>query len=179
LLVYCFLTSWLPMLIHDSGYAARDATLISALFTLGGAAGVILAGWLMDRFEAHRVIAASFVATAVLMCLVGHPAAHALRLAPLTFLAGLCMNGALSSCPTLAARSYPTAGRTSGVASMLGVGRLGAMLGAAAGGAFLQLGLGFGFISGLLALPLVVSATTIALKAALCTPRTQQARAPS
>ena len=166
LLVYYFITSWLPTMIHDYHYSSRDAALISSLFTLGGAVGVIGAGWLMDRFNAHRVISSGYILTAGLLILVGQVSASALWLAPLTFLAGLCMNGALSSCPTLAAKTYPTAGRASGVASMLGVGRLGAMLGAATGGTLLQLGLGFDRVFGLLAIPLVVAATAIAMKGA-------------
>lgn len=164
LLVYYFITSWLPTMIHDYHYTSRDAALISSLFTLGGGVGVIGAGWLMDRFNAHRVISSGYVLTAGLLYLVGQFSANALWLAPLTFLAGLCMNGALSSCPTLAANTYPTAGRASGVASMLGVGRLGAMLGAATGGTLLQLGLGFDRVFGLLAIPLVLAATAITMK---------------
>jgi AAHS family 4-hydroxybenzoate transporter-like MFS transporter len=52
----------------------KTATLISALFPLGGV-GAMLFGWLMDRFNANRIIAAGYALTAVAIWAIGHAAA--------------------------------------------------------------------------------------------------------
>jgi AAHS family 4-hydroxybenzoate transporter-like MFS transporter len=57
-----------------------------------------------------------------------------------TFFAGVAMNGAQTSMPVLAASSYPTEARASGVSWMLGAGRIGGIIGALIGGVLVQAG---------------------------------------
>jgi AAHS family 4-hydroxybenzoate transporter-like MFS transporter len=164
LLVYYLLTSWLPTLIRDTGFTIREASIVTALFPLGGGIGAIGVGWLMDRFEPHRVIAVTYVLTGFFVWLVGQQSASIMWLGALTFVAGVCMNGAQSSLPVLAAAFYPTSGRATGVAWMLGVGRFGGILGASTGGFLLQAGVGFSTIFGLLAVPSLIAATALMIK---------------
>ncbi len=164
LLVYYLLTSWLPTLIRDNGFTVREAALVTALFPLGGGIGAIACGWLMDRFEPHRVIAATYVLTGLFVWLVGLQAGHLALLASVVFVAGVCMNGAQSSLPTLAAAFYPTSGRATGVAWMLGIGRFGGILGAFSGGLLLQAQLGFSPIFSMLAVPALVAAGALLVK---------------
>lgn len=164
LLVYYLLTSWLPTLIRDNGFTVREAALVTALFPLGGGIGAIACGWLMDRFEPHRVIAATYVLTGLFVWLVGLQAGHLALLASVVFVAGVCMNGAQSSLPTLAAAFYPTSGRATGVAWMLGIGRFGGILGAFSGGLLLQAQLGFSTIFSMLAVPALVAAGALLVK---------------
>ncbi len=56
----------------------------------------------------------------------------------MVFIAGSIMNGAQSSMPALAAGFYPTQGRATGVAWMLGIGRFGGILGAFSGAFLMQ-----------------------------------------
>ena len=49
------------------------AALIAALFPLGGV-GAILFGWLMDRFNANKIIAVGFALTAVAVFAIGQAA---------------------------------------------------------------------------------------------------------
>ncbi|WP_323123229.1 aromatic acid/H+ symport family MFS transporter [Burkholderia alba] len=164
LLVYYLLTSWLPTLIRDNGFTVREAALVTALFPLGGGIGAIACGWLMDRFEPHRVIAVTYVLTGLFVWLVGLQAGHLALLATVVFVAGVCMNGAQSSLPALAAAFYPTSGRATGVAWMLGVGRFGGILGAFSGGLLLQAQLGFSTIFSMLAVPALVAAGALLAK---------------
>ncbi|WDD90918.1 aromatic acid/H+ symport family MFS transporter [Burkholderia sp. FERM BP-3421] len=164
LLVYYLLTIWLPTLIRDNGFTVREAALVTALFPLGGGIGAIACGWLMDRFEPHRVIAATYVLTGLFVWLVGLQAGHLALLASVVFVAGVCMNGAQSSLPTLAAAFYPTSGRATGVAWMLGIGRFGGILGAFSGGLLLQAQLGFSTIFSMLAVPALVAAGALLVK---------------
>ena len=128
LAIFYSLINWMPILFKDVGVEARSATLISALFPLGGC-GAILFGWLMDRFNANRIIAAGFAATAVLIWLIGQTAGSVGSLMVVVFLGGAIMNTAQSSLPALAAAFYPTEGRATGVSWMMGFGRFGGIAG--------------------------------------------------
>jgi len=164
LLVYYLLTSWMPTLVKDAGFTLQQAALVTALFPLGGGLGAITCGWLMDRFNAHRVVAVTYVLTGIFVWAMGSQAGTVVPLAVMTFVAGVCMNGAQTSMPILAASYYPTHGRASGVAWMLGIGRLGGIIGAAAGGPLLQAGYGIVSILEMLAVPAIIAAIALLLK---------------
>jgi AAHS family 4-hydroxybenzoate transporter-like MFS transporter len=170
-LVFYLVTSWMPTLIKDSGITLRNASLVAALFPLGGALGAIICGWLMDRFNPHRVIASAYLLTGVLIWALGQVLGHATYLPVLTFGSGFFMGAALVSMPALAASYYPTQGRASGVAWMLGIGRLGGILGAVLGGVLLQFGLGTVSILGLLAVPAFIAAAALLAKGSARAPR--------
>lgn len=164
LLVYYLLTSWMPTLIKDAGFSLREAALITALFPLGGGIGAITCGWLMDRMNAHRVVAVTYLLTGAFVWAMGRNVDAAGALAVLTFIAGICMNGAQTSMPVLAASYYPTHGRASGVAWMLGIGRFGGIVGALSGGTLMQAGLGMRTILELLAIPAAIAAVALLAK---------------
>jgi AAHS family 4-hydroxybenzoate transporter-like MFS transporter len=71
------------------------------------------------------------------------------------------MTGAQMSMLALAALFYPTHGRASGVAWMLGVGRLGGILGALGGGALSAAGFGMLAILTSMAAPAVIAAMAL------------------
>jgi AAHS family 4-hydroxybenzoate transporter-like MFS transporter len=128
LVIFYALINWMPILFRDAGVAPQTATLISALFPLGGV-GAILAGWLMDRFNANWTIAIAYVVTAGLVFAIGQSVSNVGLLVVIVFVAGTVMNTAQSSMPALAASFYPTQGRATGVAWMLGIGRFGGIAG--------------------------------------------------
>ncbi|MES2263695.1 MAG: MFS transporter [Pseudomonadota bacterium] len=128
LVIFYSLINWMPVLFKDAGLPAQSATLIAALFPLGGV-GAVFFGWLMDRYNANRVIAIGYALTAVAIYAIGQAAGSVGLLTVVVFVAGTLMNTAQSSMPTLAAMYYPTACRASGVAWMLGIGRFGGIAG--------------------------------------------------
>ncbi|BFG75753.1 aromatic acid/H+ symport family MFS transporter [Paraburkholderia terrae] len=128
LVIFYASINWMPILLKDAGLTPKSATLISALFPLGGV-GAVLAGVLMDRFNANRVIAVCYALTAVSVYCIGQAAGNVGALVAIVFIAGVLMNTAQSSMPALAAAFYPTEGRGTGVAWMLGVGRFGGIAG--------------------------------------------------
>ena len=128
LVVFYALMNWMPILFKDAGIEPRTATLIAALFPLGGV-GAIFFGWLMDRYNANRVIALGYALTAVSIWAIGQAVGHVGWLMTVVFVAGTIMNTAQSSMPALAAAFYPTQGRATGVAWMLGIGRFGGIAG--------------------------------------------------
>jgi AAHS family 4-hydroxybenzoate transporter-like MFS transporter len=128
LVIFYSLINWMPLLLKDAGFPPQTATLVSALFPLGGV-GAVLFGWLMDRFNPNLVIAAGFAATAASVFAIGQVSGNLALLGAVVFLAGIMMNTAQSSLPALAAGFYPTRGRATGVAWMLGIGRFGGIAG--------------------------------------------------
>jgi AAHS family 4-hydroxybenzoate transporter-like MFS transporter len=132
--------------------------LISSLFPLGGLLGNPVTGWLMDRLNANRTIVVSYVLVAVLVALVGHSVGSETTLGTLIFLCGALATSAATSLSSYAAQIYPTEGRSTGVAWMQGVGRLGGVAGSFAGAAMLGLGWHFGDVFTMLAVPALISA---------------------
>ncbi|MDM8358563.1 MFS transporter [Pandoraea communis] len=163
LVIFYLLTSWMPILFKDAGFTIERAALITALFPLGGGIGTVLSGWLMDKFNAQKVVALGYALTAVLVYAVGQAMGNIGLLVALIFLAGTAMNGAQSSMPSLAAMFYPTHGRATGVAWMLGIGRFGGIAGALLGAELMRRHLGFSATFSLLAIPAVMA--TVALLA--------------
>ncbi|TXC83080.1 MFS transporter [Paraburkholderia azotifigens] len=158
LLIYYLLTSWLPTLFKDTGFSGQNAALMTSLFPLGGILGNLSVGWLMDRFKANRVIACTYVVAALLVMLVGRGVGHQVWLGALIFLTGTVITSAVTSMSALAASFYPTHGRATGVAWMLGVGRIGGVAGALVGAALMGLGWQFGSVFSLLAVPAAIAA---------------------
>ncbi|MFM0336176.1 MFS transporter [Paraburkholderia fungorum] len=164
LLVYFLLTNWLPTLLKDSGMTLKQASLITALFPLGGGLGSVACGYLMDRVNAHRVVAATYVLTGVFLWSIGQLSSGVFYIGMLIFIAGICLNGAQVSMPAIAAAFYPTNGRASGVAWMLGTGRIGGIVGSMAGATLPLAGRGLGSILGMLAIPAFIAAAALLLK---------------
>jgi AAHS family 4-hydroxybenzoate transporter-like MFS transporter len=128
LVIFYALINWMPLLFKDAGLEPRTATLIAALFPLGGI-GAVFFGWLMDRFQGDRIVAIGYALTAVFVWAIGQAVGNVGALVLVVFIAGTLMNTAQSSLPALAAAFYPTPGRATGVAWMLGIGRFGGILG--------------------------------------------------
>ncbi len=163
LVIFYALINWMPILFRDAGLAPSTAALIAALFPLGGV-GAILSGWLMDRFNANWVIAACFVLTAAAIWAIGRTVGDLGLLMAVVFVAGTVMNTAQSSLPALAAGFYPTQGRATGVAWMLGLGRFGGIAGSFLVAELARRQLGFGEIFAIVAIPGLVAAAALAVK---------------
>ncbi|MGF6368733.1 AAHS family 4-hydroxybenzoate transporter-like MFS transporter [Paraburkholderia sp. RAU6.4a] len=163
LLIYYLLTNWLPTLCNDTGFSGEKAALMTSLFPLGGILGNLCVGWVMDRFAGHRVIAFTYVLVGALVLLVGRGVGHQVWLGTLIFLTGTVATSAVTSMSALAASFYPTRARATGVAWMLGIGRVGGVAGALVGAALMGLGWHFGAVFSLLAVPAVIAAGGVVL----------------
>ncbi len=161
---FYLLTSWLPLLIRETGASMSQASIITALFPLGGGIGVLILGALMDKINPNKVVAVGWLLTGVFVCLVGFSTSSLALMGVMVFIAGSIMNGAQSSMPALAAGFYPTQGRATGVAWMLGIGRFGGILGAFSGAFLMQAQLSFETIFTLLAIPAFLSAIALLIK---------------
>jgi MFS transporter, AAHS family, 4-hydroxybenzoate transporter len=163
LVIFYALISWMPLLFKDAGVEPQTATLISALFPLGGC-GAILSGWLMDRFNANRIIAFCYALTALFVFAIGQANGNIGVLMLFVFVGGALMNTAQSSMGALAASFYPTQGRATGVAWMLGVGRFGGIAGPALVAYLTRENLGFSTIFAYVAIPGLIAAAALIVK---------------
>ena len=128
LVIFYGLINWMPVLLKEAGLNPQQATLISTLFPLGGF-GAVFCGMLMDRFNPPRVVAVGYALTAASIYCIGQAAASAGLLMVVVFAAGVLLNTAQASMPALAAGFYPTQGRATGVAWMVGISRFGGIAG--------------------------------------------------
>ena len=133
-----FLNAWLPTVIHDAGIAIEKAILLTALFQVGGAAGSIIMGRLLDRFLSFRVLACAYLAAGIFVFLIGAAGKSVVLLALTIFASGFGVIGGQSSANALCAEYYPTPMRSTGVGWALGIGRVGSIIGPLLGGLLLS-----------------------------------------
>jgi AAHS family 4-hydroxybenzoate transporter-like MFS transporter len=128
LVIFYSMINVMPVLFKDAGLSQGTAAVITALFALGGV-WAILSGWLMDRFSANLTVAICFALTALGVWSIGQTGSHVALLASLVLIAGVLLNTAQTSLPSLAAAFYSTQGRATGVAWMMALGRFGGIAG--------------------------------------------------
>ncbi len=133
-----FLNSWLPTVLHDSGFGLRTAILITAMFQVGGAAGAFVLGRLFDRSKSFRALAWAYAGAAVCMLFIAMAGGSVALQAFAVFVAGICVIGSQTGSNALAADSYTTAVRSTGVGWALGIGRIGSIVGPILGGILLS-----------------------------------------
>lgn len=160
----CFLTlttlymllNWLPTLLLERGMTRLNVATIQALFNVGGAAGSLLAGFLMDKQKAITAVVLAYLGMLLSLAALGTASQLSwLLLAGLT--AGACAVGGQLIIYALAPRLYPAPIRATGVGVAVAVGRLGSMSGPLVAGQLLAAGAGVGGLL-LAASPIVVLA---------------------
>lgn len=165
LVIFYAVINWMPILFRDAGVAPAHATLITALFPLGGV-GAVAFGWLMDRYDGDKIIATGYALTAVAIYAIGQVAGHIGLLVAVVFVAGTLMNTAQSSMPALSAAFYPTSGRATGVAWMMGIGRFGGVAGSFLVAELTRRQLDLGTIFFVVAIPGAIAALALMIKRA-------------
>ena len=161
LLVIYLTTSWLPTMMKDAGISIDRASTLTAMFQLGGTVGAIVVGFAMDRIKPSRVISASYLLGGVALVVLGSSGLNSAWIVLAILATGFCLSGAQTGLNAYAPGCYPTMARATGVSWMLGVGRLGSILGSSIGGVLLSLGWGFEAIFLALAVPAVIAAASI------------------
>lgn len=165
LLVIYLLSSWLPTVIKSTGMSLKDASLVTAMFQVGGTVGAIILGRLMDRLPPQPVLAITYLIGAGFTYLIGNTGGSTTMLVAVVFGAGFCVSGGQVGTNALAAAFYPTGSRATGVSWSLGIGRIGSILGSLAGGWMLVLGWSLSSIFLAVAIPSVIAAACMAAMA--------------
>lgn len=156
------LNSWMPLLLTQKGYSIGQASVIGAMFQVGGTLGAIVLGFVMDRTRPNRVIAVASLMAGFFLCAIGWVSAQPVLLGGALFCTGICIPGAQVGSSAYAAGWYPTRVRATGISWMSGLGRVGSLIGSVGGGVLVSQGLGIGGILGLLAIPMTIAAFAMA-----------------
>ncbi|MEI2297142.1 MFS transporter [Ensifer sp. MJa1] len=135
LLVY-LLSSWLPKVLQEAGYAEKASLLSLFSLNFGGMVGAIAGGWLGDRFGLPKVVVGFFVAAAFSIALIGFSLPPAL-LFLMVFIAGATTIGTQILLYASVAQLYNLSVRSTGLGWASGVGRIGAIVGPTLGGVLL------------------------------------------
>lgn len=139
LLVY-LLSSWLPKVMQEAGYAEKASLMTLFSLNFGGMAGAIAGGWLGDRFGLPKVVIGYFAAATLSIALVGLGLPVTL-LFLMVFIAGATTIGTQILLYATAAQFYGLAIRSTGLGWASGIGRNGAIVGPLLGGALLGINL--------------------------------------
>jgi len=162
-LVY-LLGSWLPTMLKDAGMDLQQAAIVSAMFQLGGPLGSILLGWLMDRHEAHHVLAGAYLLGGAALVLLGYVGGHYALMCAVAFVIGAGLNGGGTGMNALSSHFFPLPARATGNGWMHGLGRIGAVISAFAGAWMLNAGWSLAAVTAALAVPAVLIAVLLAMK---------------
>ncbi len=122
------LNAWLPMIVQSSGHSATQGAYAGSLYQLGGSAGGLCLGILIDRFGL-KVLAVAFALAVPVVVFTGTPGISGTLLLTMTFFTGCVVTGMQNGLNASAGLIYPTALRANGVGYALGVGRFGSISG--------------------------------------------------
>ena len=151
------LNNWLPTILSDAGIDRETAIMITTLFQVGGIAGAIVLGRLLDYRRSFFVLAMCFLAAAVFILLIGEVGASVPLLVLTVFFAGVGVIGGQNGSHAMTADFYPTTIRSTGVGWALGIGRIGSIVGPIIGGYLLTEGGGASHVFWSAAVPAVLT----------------------
>ncbi|WP_454834485.1 3-(3-hydroxy-phenyl)propionate transporter MhpT [Pseudomonas lini] len=141
LTVVYMLLNWLPTLLAGQGFSRSEVGTVQTLLNLGMASGSILAGVLLDRWNAIKLVA--LIYGGMLLALLGLGiSASFINMLIAGFIAGFFVLAAQLILYALAPQFYPSAIRATGVGSAVAIGRLGSMSGPLIAGQMLASGTG-------------------------------------
>lgn len=147
-----FLSNWLPTVLNDLGTSVSTAALIGSMLQIGGLVGTFALGSVIDRFS-FRALAATYLLAAIAVACVGLMHRSVPGVTAAVFASGFCIVGGQIAANALAAGSYPTTARATGVGWALGIGRVGSIVGPLLGGLLLSLHWSTESLFGLAAVP--------------------------
>ena len=135
-----FLNNWLPTIMNDAGIKVETASLITSLFQIGGIVGALALAGALGRRLSFGVLAATYLAAAIFIFLIGNAGASIPLLVMTVFASGMGVIGGQTVSNAFTADYYPTAIRATGIGWALGIGRVGSILGPIVGGYLLSYG---------------------------------------
>jgi AAHS family 4-hydroxybenzoate transporter-like MFS transporter len=158
------LMSWIPYLFTVSGFSATEGAYALSLLNLGGVAGIMTMSLLTLRIRLPLL-----VISALMLALFGMVAFNLLSGQDITInyaiiaLIGFSFQSGYNGLYAIAASSYPTTMRATGVGLAIGIGRFGAVAAPIFGGYLIGGGWSMGQIVVLLSLPVGLMVVLVSL----------------
>ncbi|OLP54688.1 3-(3-hydroxy-phenyl)propionate transporter MhpT [Rhizobium rhizosphaerae] len=143
LIVVYLLLNWLPQILVSLGFARETASLVQIVFNIGGAAGAILGGRLLDGTRPALASALGFAGLMLAIALLAMVPAGSVpaALAAGAFI-GATVIGVQALLYGIAPQCYPGEVRGVGVGLAVSVGRVGSIVGPLVAGWLLASGMG-------------------------------------
>jgi AAHS family 4-hydroxybenzoate transporter-like MFS transporter len=133
------IVNWLPTTLTAAGTSMGQAAITGSIFQLGGLVGTIVIGLLSDRVGAGRILTVAYVLAAFCIAAIGMTHGGSVGMLIAVAGAGFGVVGGQIGANALSATFYPTAIRSTGVGWVLGIGRIGSIVGPLVGGMLLAL----------------------------------------
>jgi len=149
------LSSWLPVLLLDAGWAEADAYRGSVIVQLGGIGGSILAAIFIDRGHLVGALLALYALAIAALALLAAAPSTVFVWSALIFVIGFGISGSQLVLIGAAAALYPEHLRATSAGWATGIARAGAIVAPLAGGAALAAGIAPVIILSSLALPML------------------------
>jgi AAHS family 4-hydroxybenzoate transporter-like MFS transporter len=156
---------WIPALLHEAGLPPAAGGIVLGFHGLGAVIGMSIAGKLIDRFGAARVLLPAFVVGAVCTAALGLMSSSTALAATAMGAIGVFVGMSGSGCIALAAIVYPAAVRSSGIGWAMGAGRFGQVVAPLLIGSMLDWGWGAERMMAMLGIGLAIAALFVALLA--------------
>lgn len=128
MMILYLMLKWLPLLVEGKALDPATASASALAFTTAGIVGILVTGYLVDKYGAIWPIALTYSGAALSMFALALSDSSALALAS-TGLAGFCVLGALYSLYGIVPMFYPPDCRGTGIGAAVAIGRLGSIVG--------------------------------------------------
>jgi MFS transporter, AAHS family, 4-hydroxybenzoate transporter len=158
-----FLANWLPTLATRMGHGSSAAVLLGTTLQLGGFVGAIVMGPLIDRRGFFRILIPAFIIAAAAIITLGRPELPLHLLFIVVLITGVMIVGAQPAINVLAATLYPVELRATGVGWVLGIGRVGSIIGPVAAARFIAMHWSISDLFAVAAVPALVSCSLLAI----------------
>ena len=153
-----FVQSWVPSLMAGLGFAPTKAALIGVCVNVGGVIGGPLLGATSMRLGLKRLVLLAIGGGAALTAAFGAIPANFTLLALGAGAMGFFMQSGMMGLYAVIARTFPAHMRASGTGLVIGIGRIGSVLGPAVAGALMMLGISRGGVAIAMAAPALAAA---------------------
>jgi MFS transporter, AAHS family, 4-hydroxybenzoate transporter len=162
-MVLVTVTAWTPTVLRSVGFSISAGALIIALNNAGSVCASAISGFLVDRFGPYKTLVPGFILGGLCLAAFGQATSSIVTLAVASTLAGFFVGGTGTGLIALAAGTYPTTVRSTGIGWAMGMGRFGQIFGPLGTGVLVGWGVGVGGIFYAAALPCFVGAVFVAL----------------
>ena len=152
-----YMQSWVPALVVASGFTSSQGAMISVCVSFGGIIGGLSLGWATLRFGLKQIVMTALGFGAALTVLFGLLSPSLMSFAVTAAFAGFFLFGGMIGLYAIIARSFPAHIRATGTGLVIGVGRLGALLGPALAGLLFSTGMVRSLVSMLMAAPALLA----------------------
>lgn len=157
-----FLFTWIPSLYIQSGFSKAQGNDALTFFNIGGVFGILAIAFITSRIKLRPALLLFFsVATALMFYFALSDMGGITKAGILILAIGFFFQGGYTGMYTIAARSYPTFLRATGVGWALGLGRSGAILAPIIAGYLVSAGWSMSSLFLLFAVPVLLMAIIV------------------